>query len=574
MKIQRKLITVIVSLSFLMVLPVLPAVNAGPCENLIDLSLPDTTITLAESINPPPDFTSPTSSFGFAVIPSPYSFCRVVAVSKPTSDSIINFEVWMPLTNENFTWNGKFNGVGNGALGGGINYPAMKASLLRGYATASTDTGHVGSSSDASWALTVTPHQYHPEKVIDWGNRAIHLMTMASKAIVNNFYGTGPQFSYFTGCSGGGQQGLSEARRYPDDYDGILAGAPSNFFTHLDAGQIWRAQANLKDPASFIPLGMLTTINNAVLSRCDTLDGIDDDILSDPRRCDFDPAMLLCQQGADPSTCLTAAQVEALDKLYAGPSNPRTGEKIFPGFPPGSELGWGQFIGALPGSNFKKPNAIANSFFKYMVFEDPNWDYLTFDFDEDMTFTDGKMIKPGTSLASAINSTNPDLSPFKALGAKLIMYHGWNDPNIPTVNSINYYENVVAAIHNNHKKDFNDVAGGPLRETQDFYRLFLVPGMGHCSGGPGTDQFDAFLALEQWVEQGIAPDSIPASHKTSGVVTMTRPLCPYPQEAVYIGHGNTNDAANFVCALKGLNRADEASGFDHGLDGRNNARRK
>ena len=269
MKIQKRLLIVPTLFLFLVASAIVPAqVAAINCEDLKDLTLPDTTITLATSINPPPDFISPTSSFGSAVISLP--FCRVVAVSKPTSDSIINFEVWMPTTG----WNGKFNGVGNGALGGGINYPAMKTSLIRGYATASTDTGHIGASNDASWALTVTPHQYHPEKVIDWGHRAIHMMTVASKTIVNSFYGTGPHFSYFTGCSGGGQQGVSEAQKYPYDYDGIVSGAPSNYFTHLDAGQIWRAQANLKDPASFIPLIKLTTIYNAVLASCDSRDGI------------------------------------------------------------------------------------------------------------------------------------------------------------------------------------------------------------------------------------------------------------------------------------------------------------
>ena len=525
MSTEIKHVTVCACLFLLMSWILLPTPGVtGPCEDLKNLSLPDTEITIAES--PPLPFTSPTSSFGFAVISIP--FCRVAATARPTADSVINFEVWMPTPG----WNGKFNGVGNGALGGGINYPAMKPSLLRGYATASTDTGHIGASNDASWAYTVNPPnppQYHPEKVIDWGHRAIHMMTVASKAIVNSFYGTGPQLSYFTGCSGGGQQGLSEAQKYPGDYDGIVAGAPSNFFTHLDAGQIWRAQANLKDPAGFIPFNKLATINNAVLANCDVLDGIMDGFLDDPRRCDFDPSTLLCPD-ADADTCLTAAQVETLNKLYTDPANPRTGKQIFPAFPPGSELGWAQFIGNQAGPNFKKPNPIANSFFKYMVFENLNWDYLTFDFDEDMAYTDAKLITPTSTLASAINSTNPDLLPFNDLGGKLIMYHGWNDPNIPTQNSINYYEGVLTQ--------------GPTRSKEDFLRLFLVPGMGHCSGGPGPNTFDSLAALEQWVEQGIAPDKIIGSNPTSG---LTRPLCPYPQVARYSGEGSENDAANFMC---------------------------
>jgi feruloyl esterase len=312
-----------------------------------------------------------------------------------------------------------------------------------------------------------------------------------------------------------------------------------------------------------------------VLSACEALDGIEDGFLLDPRRCDFDPETLLCPDGSDALDCLTAGQVEALKKLYAGPSNPRTGESIFPAFPPGSELGWGRFIGGPEGSIFyMKPNPIANSFFSYMVFQDPEWDFRTFNFDEDMYFTDNVLITPSYSLASAINSTNPDLSKFKESGGKLIMYHGWDDPNIPAGNTINYYKSVVAAMHNGHKKDFIIVAPAPRRNTDDFFRLFMVPGMGHCRGGPGTDQFDALFVLEQWVEQGIAPEKIIASHVEDGTVTMTRPLCPYPPEATYVGHGSTNNAANFECELKGLDRADMASDFEHGLQGRNNARRK
>ena len=505
-------------------------VQAGPCEDLKSLNLGNTQITDAQHIVPP--YKSETSSFGNTQVDF-CEFCRVKAVSKPTEDSEIWFEVWMPLAGK---WNGKFNGVGNGALGGGINYPAMKDPLFRGYAVASTDTGHSAPSSDAGYAFK--DGKYHAEKVIDWGHRAVHEMTVAAKEMIKAYYGQGPRFSYFTGCSGGGQQALSEAQRYPKDYDGIVSGAPSNFFTHLDAGQIWRAQAVLGKPESYIPSGgpqqpdKLTVIYNASLAKCDALDGLKDGIIQDPRKCDFDPATLLCPGGVDAPNCLTASQVEALKKLYAGPSNPASGEQIFPGFPPGSESGWGRFVGGPAGSPFyMKPNPIADTFFKFMVFENPNWNFMTFDFNKDMAATDNKLIKPDMTLASAINATNPDLSRFRQTGGKLIMYHGWNDPNIPARNTINYHQSVL----------------DKMKELDDFFRLFLVPGMGHCSGGPGTDQFDALPALEQWVEKGVAPQNIPASHVEKGAVTMTRPLCPYPRQAVYNGTGDPNDIGSFKC---------------------------
>jgi feruloyl esterase len=308
--------------------------------------------------------------------------------------------------------------------------------------------------------------------------------------------------------------------------------------------QVWRSRAVLDSPASYIPAAKLSLIYNAMLTSCDGLDGVKDGILEDPRRCNFDPATLLCQ-GADTNTCLTAAQVEAVKKIYAGPRNPRTGEIIFPGFLPGTELGWRPFI-AAPGMGSR----IADSFYKYIVFQDVNWDFRTFDFDKDVEFAD--------KLAPIMNSTHPDLSQFKAHGGRMIFLHGWSDPNIPAQNSINYYEGVVANIEHKHDKDLKVGAGATRGEVDDFFRLFMVPGMWHCSGGPGPNTFDALSALEKWVEKGVPPDKIIATKyvnddATKGVV-MTRPLCPFPKEGVYIGRGSTNDAANFVCGARPLNQ--------------------
>jgi len=527
---QKKVVMALFFLFFLMALSITPTDAAGgSCERqtFTSLSLPDTEITLVEALA--------AGSYPSPVGALPVDICRVAATLRPTADSEIKIEVWMPTSN----WNGKFHGVGNGGWSGAVNYDnGMIDPVKRGYATASTDTGHTGDVGDASWAF------YHPEKVIDFAHRAVHEMTVKGKAIVKAFYGTVPRFSYWSGCSTGGKQAFHESQQYPEDYNGLISSAPSNFWTHLEVAQVWRSRAVLRDPASYIPASKLPLIYNAMLTACDRLDGIADGILDDPRRCSFDPGTLLCQ-GADAPTCLTAGQVEAVKKIYAGPRNARTGELIFPGFLYGTELGWRPFI-AGPGMGSR----IADSFYKYIVFQDVNWDFRTFDFDKDVAFAD--------KLAPIMNSTNPDLSQFKAHGGRMILLHGWSDPNIPAQNSINYYESVVANIEHQHDKDLKAGAGAIRGGVDDFFRLFMIPGMWHCSGGPGPNTFDALSALEQWVENGVPPDKITATKyvnddATKGVV-MTRPLCPFPKEAVYIGRGSTNDAANFVCGSTPLNQ--------------------
>ena len=527
-------ILAIIFLTYLAVVPQ-PAL-AESCESLSSLKLPDTTITLAEQVKA--GTFAPPSGANLAGFPGGnYKdlpvFCRVTATVKPTPDSEIKMEVWMPLAG----WNGKFQGEGNGGFAGVIIYSALAGALSRGFATAGTDTGHAAGVTDASWALG------HPEKIIDFGHRGIHEMTVKAKAIVHAFYGKDAKHAYFGSCSDGGREALMEAQRYPEDYDGILAGAPANYWTHLLMAGAWEAQALLKDPASYIPASKIPALGAAVNAACDHQDGVADGVINDPRDCRFDPSVLLCK-GADSDNCFTAPQVEALRKIYEGPKDSK-GRLLYVGRAPGAEdgpAGWRQWItGAAPGKSLQY--AFTTNFFKYMVFNDPNWDFKTFNFDTDLKTDDQKQ-------AHNLNATDPDLKPFHNRGGKLILYHGWNDPAISPLNTINYYNSVLNTLGTN-------TANG-------FVRLYLVPGMQHCGGGPGPNSFGQqsgstadpqhgiYAALEQWVEQGTAPGKIIATKYVSDLdprqgVKFTRPLCPFPEIAKYKGSGDTNDAASFEC---------------------------
>jgi feruloyl esterase len=479
--------------------------HAASCESVRSASLPSTTITLALTVAPGA-FTAPTGrgAEAFKTLPA---FCRIAATLKPAADSEIKMEVWLPESG----WNGRLQSVGNGAWAGSISYPAMATALAAGYAAASTDTGHTGNNAN------FIPG--HPEKVADFGYRAVHEMTIAAKAIIGGYYGSGPRFSYWNGCSTGGRQALMEAQRYPTDYDGILAGAPAIYASRLQGMQVWAAQAVHKDEASYIPPGKYPVIHDAVLQQCDAIDGVKDGVLEDPTKCKFDPKVLTCKEGDTPS-CLTAPQVEAARKLYAGPKDSRTGRSAFPGLEPGSELGWNTLAGP-------QPMTLATDMYKYLVLNDPNWDFKTINPETDFP-------RAEKALAESMDATNPNLKPFVDRGGKLLMYHGWSDPGIPPLNTVQYYKKVV------------DTLGGESK-TGTSIRLFMIPGMNHCQGGKGTDKFNGISALADWVERGKAPDQIPASHQTSGKVDRTRPLCAYPQVAVYRGTGNIEDAVNFVC---------------------------
>ena len=484
------------------------AAAGASCEALSSLKLPDTTITLARAVEAgtfaPPAGGSAEAGRLTATLPA---FCRVAATLKPSADSDIKVEVWLPASG----WNGKLQAVGNGGWAGTISYPAMAEALRRGYATTSTDTGH----SEPGGAFTLG----HPEKFIDFAYRSEHEMTVAAKAVVNAYYGSAPKYSYWNGCSTGGRQGLAEVQRYPNDFDGVIAGAQANPRTHLNAWHLSLVNAALKDPAAFIPREKYPAIHRAVLNACDALDGVEDGLIGDPARCRFDPQVLACQKD-DGRECLTARQIETVRTLMR-PAKTSRGEEVFPGYAPGSELGWPAVVGG------PEPAALTIDHYKYVVFKDAAWDWRTFDIDRDVAVAD--KVDGGT-----INAVNPNIQPFTGHGGKLLLYHGWADQLVAPGTSINYYNSVVKAL------------GGASKAAASV-RLFMAPGMGHCSGGEGPNTFDVVSALERWVEQGLPPDKIVASHATNGVVDRTRPLCPYPQVAVYTGNGSTDDANSFAC---------------------------
>jgi len=510
------------------------AVAQDACERLTAAKIPNTTITLAHTVaagtfNGPPSLNGADLSSLYKSLPA---FCRVVAEAKPTSDSDIKLEVWLPVSG----WNGKLQGIGNGGFAGLIDDMQLAMSVKAGYTATATDTGHTGSPFDAGWAMG------HPEKIIDFGYRGIHEMTRVAKTVIAAYYSKSPQRSYFAGCSDGGREALMEAQRYPEDYDGILAGAPANYWTALLATAAYDTQALTMDSASFIPPAKIPTIAAAVNAACDEVDGVHDGILNDPRQCHFDPATIQCK-GEDSDKCLTAAQLTALKKLYAGTLD-SNGHVVYPGYLPGAEEGqggWGLWItGPEPVKSLMA--FFGNGFFSDFVFGKSDWDYKTFKVDADLKAANERT-------AQALNATDPYLKPFKARGGKLVLYHGWNDPAITALNTIDYYESVIKKMGQ--------------KDVDSFVRLYMAPGVQHCAGGPGPDSFGAvgdlkfddpqhsvYASLEQWVEKGTAPSTIIASKFEGQDEThakMTRPLCPYPQAAKYKGSGDPNDAVNFEC---------------------------
>ena len=488
---------------------------AAACEQLARIDHPNTTITLAESV-PAGALKLNTGAGAPGGPPANYSrlpaFCRVAGTIKPTPDSDIRFEVWLPAEN----WNGKFVGVGNGVWAGAISYFEMAAPLMRGYATAATDDGHQGNPLDASFIAG------HPEKLIDFGHRAPHEMTVVAKSAIKAFYGKDTQRSMFVSCSTGGRQGLMEAYRYPDDYDGISAMAPANPMVLLMISSLWTGYATLKDQSSMIPPPKFAVIHKAAVAACDADDGVQDGIISAPERCHFDPAALQCK-GGDASDCLMAPQVAALHAIYDGPKNPHTGEQIYPGFEPGSESMFPfQTAGPLPfGAAF--------TFMRDVVFKDPQWDFHSFDYDHDVA-----RARDGGNSA-ALDVPPEGLDKFFAKGHKLLLSHGWADGLIPARSSVNFYTGLTRRLG--------------AKKSAAGTRLFMVPGMSHCAGGDGPFMFDAIATLDDWVASGHVPERIVVSNPP-GVPARTRPLCPYPQEAVYSGNGSTDEEQNFTCKAR------------------------
>ena len=524
----------------LTVLSAQPAAAQQQCESLSGLKLAYTTITSATMV-PEGPFVAPQGRGGAAagaaqppiIVPA---HCDVRGTTRPSPDSEIKFAVWLPPA---AAWNGKYRQEGNGGWAGNIPLRAMIDPLSRGYAVAATDDGHTGG--EADWAVG------HPEKVIDFGYRAVHETGVQAKTLIRALYGKDPSLSYFYGCSDGGREALMEAQRYPEDFNGIIAAAPANWWSHLFTGFMWNMLAQAKPPGGAIAPAKMPAIQKAVLSACDAIDGVKDGLIEDPRACQFHPAVLTCK-GKETADCLTAPQVEALKKIYAGPKSPRTGEQIYPGWPPGAEAA---------ANRSTTTGASGPSFFGMAVHEDPKWDPLTFELDSDVAYGDAKG-------GPVINSFSPDLRSFRARGGKLLQYHGWSDQTITALSSIVYYDRTRAFL-----SKFPDARSDASKPVDDFYRMFLVPGMAHCRGGNGPNDFgnlggaltstsndperDVFAAMERWVEKGVAPEHVIGSGTVTGDASkkLTHPLCMYPKVARYKGTGDVHDAASFACVAPG-----------------------
>ena len=457
--------------------------------------------------------------------------CQVKARVHPVPGSDIGFEVWLPLTG----WNGKLHMYGNGGYSSALPAPAMRDGLEAGYAVVGTDTGHAGGDPDFA--------RGKPEAIVDWGHRAVHESVVRAKAMVARFYGAPARYTYFEGCSTGGQQALMEAQRYPADFDGIIAGHPGSNRTHLNTGFLWLFLSN-REPGQngrpIIPASKLPMIAQASYRACRGANGsatagghAADPYLNDPLSCRFDPASIRCR-GADRPDCLTPAQVGAMRKIYDGPRNRRTGERIYFGWPVGSEATWSAYW--EDGRDPTQP--MRANFWRVWAFDD-RWNWWDFDFDTDMKRVDDR-------LAPVINAMDADLEPFRRRGGKLIQYHGLADSTVPAADSVSYFERVL------------DRYGGDEAMVAGFYRLFLAPGMGHCGGGPGPNVLQLRPALEDWVERGVAPAQVVAARFTdndrSRPAAVTRPLCPYPGVARHRG-GSPNEAASFACT-PGRRRSD------------------
>jgi len=505
------------------------------CADVIGLSLPSTTITLAQAYAAGDTVSGSTKA--------PVDLCRVAGTIKPGPQSNVHFEVWIPTDG---SWNGKYQQIGNGGFAGSISAAGIANGVSRGYATAGTDDGTSGPPRGAPAFINNT------DVLLDYGYRAVKATGDDSKAIINALMEQAPEHSYFVGCSDGGREALQEAQRYPDDFDGIIVGSPVNDQVgEFGSSYLWDMQATLTGPQTngvpdaYIPADKLPLLTNAALDKCVGNDGgvASDAFLMDPRQCFFDPGVVECKRGQDPATCLTPAQVGAARKLYAGPHD--HGILLFPGLEPGGESVTGDWNTWISGTSPASPGAqygLGLGFACSLMQNVESCDYLALDVAE-------QDAKARQSLQPILSAVNPDLRAFRARGGKMIQYAGWADAAIPPENGLNYYRKVTHTI------------GDP----RDFYRVFMVPGMAHCSGGAGPNAFgngttngpvidadhDLVKALEQWVEHGVAPERIIATHYVNNVaaqgVQFQRPLCAYPERAEYRGHGDPDEATSFQC---------------------------
>ena len=526
--------------------------RAADCAQLLQLSLPHVTVTsaaLMESGSFTDDTRPDEASRTYKDLPV---FCRVRGVSRPTSDSAIHFEVWLP---QQQAWTGRLFMIGNGAYASYIYYAQMSQRIRAGDVAVATDGGHQGGWDDLSFGVD------HPKKILDFAGRAGHESVVAGKAAAAAYFGTAPRYSYMCGCSTGGYQALTAAQRYPDDFDGLIAGDPGNNRSTLNMQFLWNYLANHRQGDDSTPIMSkddLVFLYQAVMKACDGIDGVTDGVINDPRACHFDVRSLLCADGKN-TECLTQEKIDAALKIYAGPKDARTGKPVYPGFPFGSEGVETRGEKGFPGwsaywADQEHPTQPSRAdFFRSWVFDDPNWNWWHFNWGSDVDFVHAKM-------AHDFDANSTDLSAFKAHGGKLIMFMGWADPVGTPFEAINYYNNVEARA--------SGATEAARREaTQSFFRLYMVPGMAHCAEGPGAVNFstatrdstppvsdavhDMAVALQVWVEKGEAPEALIATKYADAdghKIAFQRPLGVFPKVAKYRG-GPTELATSFECAM-------------------------
>ncbi|WP_242617991.1 tannase/feruloyl esterase family alpha/beta hydrolase [Edaphobacter modestus] len=481
----------------------LSMVHAQSCEELSSPASRKTVIQSAKAIAEG----DLTVGSGGKKIQSLPAFCRVAVILRPTADSEIHAEIWLPSSG----WNGKYMAVGSGGWGGSLAYDAMAEALRRGYATSATDDGHTGPS--ASFIVG------HPEKFIDFAYRAEHETTTEAKVLIKAFYGRPQRYAYWNGCSGGGREGLLQAYRFPEEFDGIIAGDPAN--VRRNAWALWLANETFKDSRDFIPPAKYPMIHRAVLDACDAKDGLKDGLIDNPEGCHVDFTVLTCKAGDRPD-CLTPSQVHTAQTILS-PAKNSSGKVLFPRLEPGTELRWGRLAGG------PEPDDLFLDQFRYVVYQDAKWDWRTFDLERDSA--------KANAIDKDVDELDPHLAAFAKHGGRLLLYHGWADQQVAPGSTVDFYHSAA------------EMSGDPAHASE-WMRLFMVPGMGHCSGGEGPDSFDKIAVIEDWVERGKSPERIVAAHHTGGKVDRTRPLCPYPQVARYKGEGSIDEAENFSCVSK------------------------
>jgi pimeloyl-ACP methyl ester carboxylesterase len=504
--------TVIASAALWFAVPSAQAVAApATCQSLAKLSLSEATVTAAEEVTTG-EFAAPGTGRGpgggrLTGLPA---FCRVALTVAPQ----IHIEVWLPKD----TWNGSYRGEGGGGYAGAVSYAGLAEGIRRGYATASTDTGHPAAAG-GTFALNADG-TLNTQLIADFAERSLREMVLKAKTIVNAYYGSEAKHSYWNGCSTGGRQGLMAVQRFPDQYDGLVIGAPAINWDRFIPSELWPQIVMNQTAGGPISAAKLAAATKAAVAACDANDGVTDGIIGDPRTCTYDPRTLVCQTGTDPASCLTSKEAEAIRKIWNGPTD-ASGKRLWYGLERGAPLNFLAGPSSFP---------IAVDHFKYWIHQDPNFDWRSLteaDFEKDFGLSQQKF-------HDGIGTDDPKLDGFRKHGGKMVIWHGEADPLIFPHGTIDYYERILAA-------------NGGHKRVDDSVRLFMAPGVGHCGGGDGPTPVGLFDTVVDWVEKGVAPKTIQASRTRPDGSKMTRPLCPYPATAKWTGTGSTDDAVNFSC---------------------------